>query len=578
MLPAKVQSSLFISLFLFVNTVSPSTDSGAYGGSFFTGTTKASRLSSMVFKRAQDTAFLPLPGVSAIRNILSPMQTGAHRSLFPSFPPLGPGMDRLKKASKAQHLLVGKRRLPFASMSARSDSGGVDSEYLRQADEEGRRLMVSQLSQLTDQDRLFAAFEPFNDLVDARVVKPGQGYVVFDKVDSASRALENMHGVLIDGSEISVRRTRAYYRRAQDDQAAKQLQISIKMREKARKSIQDSSRTPKAWDQEEGNTDSQSEAQQGSTQQKPQVEDVNRAPRSTSVRNQGSNTGQINQASTSDTNQDLKSAVQRSKSRENQRPAQTGMPGDDASKQKSQQQVKTQNPAASFSPFGVAEGTRGTASSPFGVPGGARGMQQESSKYGQDTSSPSGASGGKRAVRQEAYKFEDNDDENEDEDDDLMWDEYNFEFLEQKKYNEWDDDDDGYVADSQGRLQKRFEQKKKSLQQSKQEVSFDVLECVLYAYIICMYVCMYMRQCKAQDMKELMDVCLDTCMHTYGVHAYICTCAHAKNCMLWLSRPHMHTYINMMHTYINIHAYMHAYITLCHSYNRPTWKTAKRAE
>jgi RNA recognition motif-containing protein len=110
------------------------------------------------------------------------------------------------------------------------------------ADEEGRRLFVSKLSGATDADRLREAFAPFGTLLDAQIAKPGLGHVTFEDVECASRALDRMQGVIVDGYEIGVRRPRSYFIRAEQQvkmglvqkQRQKEAKQSNDVREQAR--------------------------------------------------------------------------------------------------------------------------------------------------------------------------------------------------------------------------------------------------------------------------------------------------------------------------------------------------------
>jgi RNA recognition motif-containing protein len=64
-------------------------------------------------------------------------------------------------------------------------------EYL-EVDKSGARLFVSGLAPSVDDERLFLAFEPFGDLLEWRIARPGLGYVIFAAPTAADFALEKM--------------------------------------------------------------------------------------------------------------------------------------------------------------------------------------------------------------------------------------------------------------------------------------------------------------------------------------------------------------------------------------------------
>lgn len=101
------------------------------------------------------------------------------------------------------------------------------------ADEEGRRLFISKLSGATDAERLREAFGPFGTLLDAQIAKPGLGHVTFEDVESASRALDRMQGVIVDGYEIGVRRPRSYFIRAEQ-----QAKLGLVQRQRQKEAMQ----------------------------------------------------------------------------------------------------------------------------------------------------------------------------------------------------------------------------------------------------------------------------------------------------------------------------------------------------
>ena len=75
----------------------------------------------------------------------------------------------------------------------------------------GNKLFVGGLSWGTDEQSLRVAFEPFGDVVDARVITDrdtgrsrGFGFVTFGSGSEAQAAMEQMDGATLDGRSIRV--------------------------------------------------------------------------------------------------------------------------------------------------------------------------------------------------------------------------------------------------------------------------------------------------------------------------------------------------------------------------------------
>ena len=73
------------------------------------------------------------------------------------------------------------------------------------------KLFVGSLSWNTDDHGLRAAFEPFGDITDAKVITDretgrsrGFGFVTFADPGSAKKALEGMNGAELDGRTLNV--------------------------------------------------------------------------------------------------------------------------------------------------------------------------------------------------------------------------------------------------------------------------------------------------------------------------------------------------------------------------------------
>jgi RNA recognition motif-containing protein len=75
----------------------------------------------------------------------------------------------------------------------------------------GKKLFVGGLSWDTSDEGLRAAFEKFGDITEAKVITDrdtgrsrGFGFVSFAEDDSASKAIQEMNGVELDGRSIRV--------------------------------------------------------------------------------------------------------------------------------------------------------------------------------------------------------------------------------------------------------------------------------------------------------------------------------------------------------------------------------------
>ncbi len=82
--------------------------------------------------------------------------------------------------------------LPTDSDAIDDDDDDADAEKYSAADSVGSRLLVSGLASSVDAERLILAFEPFGAIVEARVARPGRGFVVFAAPAAADFALEKM--------------------------------------------------------------------------------------------------------------------------------------------------------------------------------------------------------------------------------------------------------------------------------------------------------------------------------------------------------------------------------------------------
>uniref|UniRef100_A0A7S0QY70 RRM domain-containing protein n=1 Tax=Cryptomonas curvata TaxID=233186 RepID=A0A7S0QY70_9CRYP len=99
-----------------------------------------------------------------------------------------------------------------------------DGKDFREADLTGKRLFVTGLASTVDDVRLYLAFEQINGLLEAHVVKPGIGYVVFSEIRWADEALDKMKDTLLNGKEIRVKRARSFYIRKEEEARMRQAQ------------------------------------------------------------------------------------------------------------------------------------------------------------------------------------------------------------------------------------------------------------------------------------------------------------------------------------------------------------------
>ncbi|GET86249.1 RNA-binding protein 5-like protein [Leishmania tarentolae] len=88
----------------------------------------------------------------------------------------------------------------------------VNDDMLKQS----RNVYVASLPLSFDDQQLMDLFSPYGRIVSARIMRAkkshaskGYGFVMFHEVNSAEKSIEGLHGRIVDGSRIQVRRANA---------------------------------------------------------------------------------------------------------------------------------------------------------------------------------------------------------------------------------------------------------------------------------------------------------------------------------------------------------------------------------